>query len=83
MKDSLGLPVTRITAHYRENELCAAFAQDKMEEWYRAAGATHVLRFGLSNAMGATTHAYGGTRMGDDPDTNVADAGDSVMKSLI
>ena len=74
VKDSLGLPVTRITAYYRENELrIAAFAQDKMEEWYRAAGATHVLRFGLGNAMGATTHAYGGTRMGDDPDTNVAD----------
>ena len=74
VKDSIGLPVTRITARYRENELrIAAFAQDKMEEWYRAAGATHVLRFGLGNAMGASTHAYGGTRMGDNPDTNVAD----------
>ena len=60
VKDSIGLPVTRITARYRENELrIAAFAQDKMEEWYRAAGATHVLRFGLGNAMGATPHAYG------------------------
>ena len=74
VKDSFGLPVTLITARFRENEpRIAAFAQDKMEGWYRAAGATHVLRFGLGNAMGATTHVYGGTRMGDDTDTNVAD----------
>ena len=32
VKDSFGLPVTRITARFRENELrIAAFAQDKME----------------------------------------------------
>ncbi|MCB1665195.1 MAG: GMC family oxidoreductase [Pseudomonadales bacterium] len=74
VKDALGLPVLRITARYRENELkIAAFTQDKMEEWYRAAGATDIIRAGLGNTMGASTHAYGGTRMGDRASTNVVD----------
>ena len=43
VKDPLGLPVTRITARYGENELrIAAFAQEKMEQWYREAGAIEV-----------------------------------------
>ena len=42
-------------------------------EWYRAAGAVDVSASGLGSTMGVTTHAYGGTRMGDDPETNVAD----------
>ncbi len=75
VKDKLGFPVIRITAQYRDNELkIAQFTQDRMEEWYRAAGATHFYRTGLGNAMGASTHAYGGTRMGNDPATNVTDA---------
>ena len=41
-----------------------------MEQWYRAAGAIEVQRGGLGT-MGPTTHAYGGTRMGDNPETNV------------
>lgn len=74
VKDPFGQPVIRITARYHENELrIAQFAQDKMEQWYREAGATHVTRSGLGNAMGASTHAYGGTRMGDDSETNVVD----------
>ncbi len=72
--DALGFPVIRITASYRENELrIAAFLQDKMEQWYREAGAVEVNRGGLGNTMGVTTHAYGGTRMGNDPETNVVD----------
>ena len=40
VKDPLGYPVCRITADYKENERrLAAFIQDKMEQWYRAAGA--------------------------------------------
>jgi gluconate 2-dehydrogenase alpha chain len=75
VKDPLGFPVTRITAEYKENELrLAAFAQDKMEEWYRAAGAIDIIRSGLGRTMGVSTHAYGGTRMGNDPETNVVDA---------
>jgi gluconate 2-dehydrogenase alpha chain len=73
VKDPLGLPVCRITANYKDNEAkVAAFIQDKMEAWYRTAGATEVLR-GPLGVMGPTTHAYGGTRMGDNPATNVVD----------
>jgi gluconate 2-dehydrogenase alpha chain len=73
VKDPLGLPVCRITANYKDNEAkVAAFIQDKMEAWYRAAGATEVLR-GPLGVMGPTTHAYGGTRMGDSAATNVVD----------
>ena len=73
VKDPLGFPVCRITADYQDNERkLAAFVQDKMEEWYRATGATAVER-GPLGSMGPTTHAYGGTRMGDNPDTNVVD----------
>ena len=43
-----------------------------MEEWFRAAGATEVIRAGLGT-MGPSTHAYGGTRMGDSLETNVVD----------
>jgi gluconate 2-dehydrogenase alpha chain len=70
-KDPLGFPVCRITADYKDNERrIAAFIQDKMEQWFRAAGAIQVQRNGLGT-MGLNTHAYGGTRMGDDADTNV------------
>ncbi len=74
--DPLGLPVIRITASYRENEAAiASFCQDRMEEWYRAAGAVEINRAPVgTGAMGASTHAYGGTRMGNDPETNVVDA---------
>ncbi|MEQ8954119.1 MAG: GMC family oxidoreductase [Gammaproteobacteria bacterium] len=74
VKDPFGDPVIRITARYHDNELrAAAFAQEKMEQWYLEAGAVRVNRFGLGNAMGATTHAYGGTRMGDNAASNVVD----------
>jgi choline dehydrogenase-like flavoprotein len=42
-----------------------------MEQWYRAAGAIQVVRGPVGGLMGASTHAYGGTRMGDNPETNV------------
>ena len=42
-----------------------------MEQWYRAAGAIEIQRAPLGGAMGTSTHAYGGTRMGDNPETNV------------
>jgi gluconate 2-dehydrogenase alpha chain len=74
VKDPLGFPVIRITGQYKQNETrIAAFLQDKAEQWYREAGAIEVVRGGLGGAMGASTHAYGGTRMGDDPETNVVD----------
>jgi gluconate 2-dehydrogenase alpha chain len=73
-KDPFGVPVCRITADYKENERrAAAFIQEKMEQWYRAAGAVEV-QLGPLGTMGPTTHAYGGTRMGTNPETNVVNA---------
>jgi gluconate 2-dehydrogenase alpha chain len=70
-KDPLGFPVCRITADYKENERkLADFIQDKMIQWYRAAGAIATEKTPVGT-MGPSTHAYGGTRMGDNPDTNV------------
>ena len=71
VKDPLGFPVCRVTADYKDNEKrIAVFAQDKMEQWFREAGAIATMRAPIGT-MGVTTHAYGGTRMGDDPETNV------------
>ncbi len=73
VRDPLGDPVCRVTTAAKENESRASdFAQKKMEEWFRAAGAIQVIRGG-GGAPGVSTHAYGGTRMGDNPDTNVVD----------
>jgi len=71
VKDPLGLPVLRITADFTDNERrINDFIQGKMEQWYRAAGAVAIQRNPLGS-MGPSTHAYGGTRMGDNADTNV------------
>jgi gluconate 2-dehydrogenase alpha chain len=73
VRDPLGDPVCRITADYKDNERkLADFGQEKMEQWFREAGAIATLRAPLGT-MGVSTHAYGGTRMGDNPETNVVD----------
>jgi len=69
--DPLGDPVCRITGEYKENERkLGAFMQDKMVELYMAAGAIKTIKQPM-RSMDAATHAYGGTRMGNNPDTNV------------
>lgn len=49
-----------------------AFAQKKMEQRFLAAGATQVVRRPM-NPPGVSTHAYGGTGMGDNAGANVVD----------
>ncbi|MBV9506272.1 MAG: GMC family oxidoreductase [Acidobacteriia bacterium] len=73
MKDPLGDPVCRVTSGPKQNEPRAAqFVVDKMEEWFRAAGAIEVTK-NVGNGPALSTHAFGGTRMGDNPETNVVD----------
>jgi gluconate 2-dehydrogenase alpha chain len=73
VKDPLGFPVCRITADYKDNERkLTTFVQDKMVEWYMAAGAIAAEKTPMGT-MGPTTHAYGGTRMGDNREANVVD----------
>ena len=77
VRDPLGDPVCRITSAVRRRTKRGRrmYAQKKMEEWFRAAGAIEVNRGRRRNGGGGgpTTHAYGGTRMGDNPETNVVD----------
>lgn len=70
--DPLGDPVCRITTGGGKlNEVNAVrHAQQKMEQWFREAGAIAV-EAGEPGVPALTTHAYGGTRMGDNPETNV------------
>jgi len=73
VKDPLGDPVCRVTSLVKDNERRACdYGQKKMEEWFRAAGAVQVSRAPIG-PPGVSTHAYGGTRIGDNPETNVLD----------
>jgi gluconate 2-dehydrogenase alpha chain len=71
--DPFGDPVIRVTSGPKENEARAgSYAQDKMEQWFKAAGAIEI-RKGTPRGPGLSTHTYGGTRMGEDPETSVTD----------
>jgi gluconate 2-dehydrogenase alpha chain len=71
VKDPMGFPVIRITADYKDNEKrMGSYIQDKMVQWYMEAGAIAVEK-GPVGTMLPSTHAYGGTRMGDNRETNV------------
>ena len=71
--DDLWRPVIRITFDLKQNEIRAAlFLQDKLKAWILAAGASQAWTFPPS-ARSPNTHAFGRTRMGDDPETNVVD----------
>jgi gluconate 2-dehydrogenase alpha chain len=73
VKDLMGFPVIRITAEFKDNEKrMGVFVQDKMAQWFMEAGAIAVEK-GPTGTMGPSTHAYGGTRMGDNRETNVVD----------
>jgi len=73
VRDPLGDPVCRVTTSSRENERRSVeYAQNKMEEWFRAAGAIEVIKTPPTGPA-LSTHAYGGTRMGDNRETNVVD----------
>lgn len=70
-RDSLGFPVIRATFSLKENELRSAlFQAEKLTAWLQELGATEVWTAPPS-AVGTSSHAYGGTRMGDDPATSV------------
>jgi gluconate 2-dehydrogenase alpha chain len=74
VKDPLGDPVCRVTAGPKDSEpKASAYANTKAAEWLRAAGATDVVTSLNPEGPMLSVHAVGGTRMGDNPEINVAD----------
>lgn len=72
VRDQLGRPVIRVTNDFHDNERRESdYIQAKMVEWLKAAGAAEVWK-AAPGARSVQTHAYGGTRIGDDPAINVA-----------
>ena len=70
-KDPDGFPVVRVTNDLKDDERRAAlFVQAKCMDWLREAGASEVWPVAPS-PLSVQTHAYGGTRMGDDPAADV------------
>jgi gluconate 2-dehydrogenase alpha chain len=70
-KDKLGMPVVRITFDLQENEHRAgAYFFKKMSEILKAAGATKTWGYPAS-PLPINSHAFGGTRMGEDPAMSV------------
>lgn len=69
--DPLGYPVCRLTVGLKESEKNAMrFMQEKADQWLREAGAIATDKLPLV-PIGLSTHAYGGTRMGVNAETNV------------
>jgi gluconate 2-dehydrogenase alpha chain len=71
--DPLGVPVIRVTYDYTDNEnRMHTFLREKQRLWLLEAGASETWSTQPTpNPRGV--HSYGGTRMGNNPDTNVAD----------
>lgn len=71
VKDDLGRPVLRITFALHQNEIRAAlYMQQKLKEWVKAAGGSDIWTFPPAE-YSPSTHAFGGARMGTDPDMSV------------
>jgi len=74
VKDPLGDPVCRITSGPKENEpKASAYVNTNAAEWFRQAGAIQVATNLNPKGPVLSVHAVGGTRMGDNPETNVVD----------
>lgn len=73
-KDPLGVPVVRVTYDFHDNEHRAgAYMAKKLTKLVQAMGATKTW-FGFPPIpVPINSHAYGGTRIGNDPATSVVD----------
>jgi gluconate 2-dehydrogenase alpha chain len=71
--DDLGVPVVRLTFNNYQNERnMAAYLVAKMTSILQAAGATQTWG-GQLGVTAVFSHAFGGTRMGNDPSSSVVD----------
>jgi gluconate 2-dehydrogenase alpha chain len=70
--DDLGMPRIRITFDLYDNEKKAnAYINPKLEEVLKGMGADKVWSYPDPAVIPINSHAYGGTRMGDDPSMSV------------
>lgn len=73
-KDPQGFPVVRVTYDFQDNEQKAgAYFAQKLTEIAKEMGATKTWFSFPPIPLPLNSHAYGGTRMGDDPTTSVVD----------
>jgi gluconate 2-dehydrogenase alpha chain len=71
-KDDLGLPIIRLTFNLYDNEKTAnTYINGKLEEALKEMGATQTWSYPDPANIPVNSHAYGGTRMGDDPAVSV------------
>jgi gluconate 2-dehydrogenase alpha chain len=71
-KDPYGVPVVRMTHRLHTNEIRGAvFLVERLKSWLREAGAAET--WVPEPQFVEARHAYGGTRMGADPETSVVD----------
>ena len=81
-KDPLGLPIIRLTFDLYDNEKKAnAYINGKLEEALKAMGAEQAWSFPDPANIPVNSHAYGGTRMGDDPAVSVVNKYGQVHES--
>ena len=72
-KDQYGQPVVRITFRIGDNEQhLVDFLTTRMEQWLKTAGASQTWH-GPLFPLALNSHAFGGTRMGNDPKSSVVD----------
>jgi gluconate 2-dehydrogenase alpha chain len=70
-KDDLGVPVARLTFNtYQNEQRIVAYIADKLTAIHKATGATKTWG-GTMVAPAVGSHAYGGTKMGEDPSSSV------------
>jgi gluconate 2-dehydrogenase alpha chain len=73
IRDSLGFPVIRVTFNVKDNEKrLAQYLTEKVIMWFKEAGATETWVDSLRPAS-INVHAFGGTRMGTEPESSVVD----------
>jgi gluconate 2-dehydrogenase alpha chain len=74
VKDPLGIPVARVTFDFHAQEKArSAFLTKKLDRLLKEAGASETWTSFPATPIGVNSHAYGTTRMGNDPHTSVVD----------
>ncbi|HWV23472.1 MAG TPA: GMC family oxidoreductase [Thermomicrobiales bacterium] len=73
-KDEIGMPIVRVTFSLGENEQKAnTYINKQLEPVLKEMGATQIWSPQEPATIPINSHAYGGTRMGDDPSMSVVD----------